>query len=42
MTTKSSAAAAEPAPSYTIFQGHSRLLQAGRPAILQFLQSHEQ
>ena len=42
MTTESSAAAAEPAPSYTIFQGHRRLLQAGRPAILKFLQSHEQ
>ena len=42
MTIDSCAAATEAAPSYTIFQGHSRLLQAGRPAILQFLQSHEQ
>ena len=35
-------AGAEPAPSYTIFQGHGRLLQGDRPAVLQFLQSHEQ
>ncbi|WP_374008438.1 DUF2239 family protein [Delftia lacustris] len=35
-------AGAEPAPSYTIFQGHGRLLQGDRPAVLHFLQSHEQ
>lgn len=42
MTNDTRTADAESAPSYTIFQGHSRLLQADRPAVLQFLQSQEQ
>ncbi|MDR0225869.1 MAG: DUF2239 family protein [Burkholderiaceae bacterium] len=34
--------AAEATPRYTVFQGHSQLLQADRPAVLRLLQDHDQ
>ncbi len=42
MTTHSHASDTEQPASYTVFQGHRRLLQADRQAVLRFLQNHEQ